>query len=57
MDQEKLIEKIKELAPSGRICCADARNLAEKLEIPYAEIGKACNQAGIRIAACELGCF
>lgn len=57
MDQEKIIEKLKELAPAGRICCADARKLAEQLEIAYAEIGKACDQAGIRIAACELGCF
>lgn len=57
MEQEKLIEKLKELAPTGRICCADARKLAENLNIAYAEIGKACDQVGIRISACELGCF
>lgn len=57
MDQEKVVEKLKEQAPTGKICCADARKLAENLKIPYAEIGKACDRAEIKIYGCELGCF
>ncbi len=57
MEQERIIEKLKELAPGGRISCADARKLAENLTVEKAEIGKACDQAGIKVSACELGCF
>ena len=57
MNQEKIIEKLKELAPGGRISCADARKLAENLQIEKSEIGKACDEAGIRVCACDLGCF
>ena len=57
MNQETIIEKLKELAPGGRISCADARKLAERLDVEKAEIGKACDEAGIRVFACDLGCF
>jgi hypothetical protein len=57
MDTKEVIEKIKELAPQGRISCAAARQLAEKLKIEYAEVGKACDAAGIKVCGCELGCF
>ena len=57
VEEKELIEKLKDLAPQGRISCSDARQLAEKLEIPYGVVGKACNEAKIKIFACELGCF
>lgn len=57
MDTKEIIEKIKELAPQGRISCADARQLAEKLNLEYAQVGKACDEAKIKMCGCELGCF
>jgi hypothetical protein len=57
LEDKDLIAKLKELAPQGKISCTEARQLAEKLEIHPADIGKACNEAKIKIYACELGCF
>jgi len=57
MDTKDLIEKLKDLAPKGRISCSDARQLAEELQIHPSEVGKACDEAKIKICACELGCF
>lgn len=57
MENKEIIEKIKALAHQGRISCADARQLAEKLNLEYRQIGKACDEAGIKISGCELGCF
>lgn len=53
----ELIEKIKELAPHGVISCADAHKLVEKLNLEYSQVGKACNEANIKVRGCELGCF
>ena len=57
MEGKELLEKLKELAPQGRISCSEARELAEKLKLNPSEIGKACDEAKIKIHACELGCF
>ena len=57
MDTKDLIEKIKELALQGKISCADARHLAEKIKLEYGQVGKACDEAGIKMCGCELGCF
>ena len=56
LDKE-LLEKIRELAPDGTITCREARELADKLGIPSSQVGKVCSEAGIKITACELGCF
>ena len=57
MEKEELLEKIKEIAPQGKVSCRAARQLAEKLGIHPSEVGKVCNDANIKIIACELGCF
>lgn len=57
VEGKELIQKLKDLAPQGRITCSDARQLADKLNIHPSEIGKACNEANIKICACEIGCF
>jgi hypothetical protein len=44
-------------APQGKISCPDLRQLAEKLNIEYSQIGKICDEAGIKIYGCALGCF
>jgi hypothetical protein len=57
MEAKELIEKLKELAPQGKISCSEARQLAEQLNIHPSEVGKACDEVKIKIYACELGCF
>ncbi|WP_054692227.1 hypothetical protein [Syntrophomonas palmitatica] len=57
IDKEQLVQKLKETYPGGRISCTEARELAEKLNVDPGDIGKACNEAKIKIFACELGCF
>ena len=57
LDKKLLLEKIRELAPDGTITCREARELADQLGIPSSQVGKVCSEAGIKITACELGCF
>jgi hypothetical protein len=40
-----------------RLVCAKAFDLAEKHDLTLRQIGEACNQAGIKIVKCQLGCF
>jgi hypothetical protein len=39
------------------LTCAEAFELAKKLEIEIMEVGRICNQNNIRIRKCQLGCF
>ena len=56
-DQKELMEKLKELFPQGRITCTEAHDLAREWDMDTRELGEACNEAGIKISGCELGCF
>ena len=54
----RLIEILK--ARSGeekRLPCPEAFKIANDLELSLAEVGKSCNELGIKIVACQLGCF
>lgn len=57
MGNKEIIEKVKALATEGKITCAAARQLAQELNVEYKQVGQACNDAEIKIYACELGCF
>ncbi|MCX5780762.1 MAG: hypothetical protein NTV45_08105 [Firmicutes bacterium] len=57
METQELMLKLIEIAPDGKISCTQARELAEKLGVQSSAIGKACNEAKIKIYSCELGCF
>ena len=50
-------ELLRERSSGGNIACSDARKIAEELDVPYKEVGKAANQMQIKIKSCELGCF
>jgi len=55
-----LIEKrLRSAAKSGRLKCADALAIADSLglDVSSREVGKVANEIGIRITACQLGCF
>ncbi len=57
MDKNELVKKLKELFPNGRISCTEARQVAVELNIELAEMGELCDEAGLKIYGCELGCF
>lgn len=57
MDTKELLEKVKEVAPHGKISCSEACALAEKLGLHPSEVGKVCNANDIKIFGCDLGCF
>ncbi len=53
----ELIEAVKAKATDGRATCTVLRKLAKDLGVPVRAVGDAANEAGIKIKACELGCF
>jgi hypothetical protein len=54
----RLVEVLKVRAGSEkRLACAETFKVARDLEVPVAEVGKACNELGIKIVHCQLGCF
>ncbi len=57
MNGQDVLKKLEETCPEKKITCSDARRLAGEWEIDARELGKICDQAGIKIVACELGCF
>jgi hypothetical protein len=57
MDLEQVKKEVEAAAQSGRIDCHDARALAERLGVPYSQVGKACDELKVKLHSCELGCF
>lgn len=57
MDLEEVKKAVQLAATEGVLSCQEARALAEKLEVAYTEVGKACNDTGVKVRYCELGCF
>lgn len=57
MDLEAVKAAVQAAATEGVLTCHDARALAERLGVDYGLVGKACDEAGIKIRMCELGCF
>jgi hypothetical protein len=57
MDLDEVKEAVKKEAKDGVLTCHDARALAEKLDVDYSLVGQACDDAGVKVRICELGCF
>lgn len=58
MDKKSISQRLLELSgPEKRISCTDARELAREAGTDYAAIGALCDELGIRVFGCELGCF
>jgi hypothetical protein len=57
LDLEQVKAEVEKAATEKVLTCHDARALAEKLGVDYPTVGKACNEAGIKVRICELGCF
>lgn len=45
------------LAKEGKLTCAEAHQLAEAEGVSLVVIGKAAQEAGVKICDCQLGCF
>ncbi len=57
-DKEKdLRERILFEAEGLKLPCSKAFNIASEVSVPVAEVGKACNEIGIKVVGCQLGCF
>jgi hypothetical protein len=54
---EKIRNMLLSACVDNRISCAAARRIAEEAGVPYKAVGDAANELGIRITACQLGCF
>jgi len=53
----EILKQTQEVAGRKKLSCHRAHVLAEDLAVPLADIGRVCNDEGIRIINCELGCF
>ncbi len=57
-ERRKLVlDGILGVARDGMLACRDALSLASRLGVPPGLVGKVCNEEGIRIVDCQLGCF
>ncbi|MHC4718280.1 MAG: hypothetical protein ACYS5V_15010 [Planctomycetota bacterium] len=57
MTEEQLREAVRAKAVDGRAACKVLLDMAAETGTPPAEIGRICNDLGIKIKACQLGCF
>jgi hypothetical protein len=57
MNKDELIKKLQETAQNGKLSCTKARELMEEFQVPKGQMGKICDDIGIKIFGCELGCF
>lgn len=54
---EVLKIELQAAALEGRLDCASAMALADRLNLPRKHVGAMADQMGIRIKNCQLGCF
>lgn len=61
MDKENILRKIEQHCvvkeEKKHLACASAFKIAEELEIPVSQVGAICNENGIKIKHCQIGCF
>jgi hypothetical protein len=54
----RLIETLKTQAgDEKRLACAEAFQIARDLDVPLADVGRTCDELGIKMMQCQLGCF
>nr|WP_319377305.1 hypothetical protein [uncultured Methanoregula sp.] len=57
MAADKIAKIFKEEGIDKQITCPKAFEIAEKHKVSKSEISTYCNEHGIKIRACQLGCF
>jgi hypothetical protein len=55
--EAKVKEAILLASTDKRISCSKARKIAKDFGVPVRYVGDLINELGIKIYACELGCF
>jgi len=55
--KETIAKALSDAGVTQVITCTQACTIAEKHAVSLDEIGKYCNSNGIKIRACQLGCF
>ncbi len=55
--QKLVVESAVEVNGRTMLSCARAFEIHRRHGIPLADIGRICNEKGIRLCACQLGCF
>lgn len=58
--QEDLQEMIREAAKAredNKVACKVLFDLAERTGTPIGQLARICDEMGIRVANCQLGCF
>jgi hypothetical protein len=57
-EAEQLRRAVRRLAgASGRVSCKALLALAVKAKVSPRRIGRLCDQLGVKIVGCQLGCF
>jgi len=54
---QEVLEAVRRAAVDGRVSCAALHELAERLGVPVPVVGRAADLLGVKITACQLGCF
>lgn len=54
---QTLLAAAKDVGGKKVIACKAAFKLAEEMGLTYKAMGELCNQAKVKIVACQLGCF
>ena len=57
MNETIIKARLREESREGKIPCAKALGIAEESGISPREVGRLANALGIKISACQLGCF
>jgi hypothetical protein len=55
--EKELRERILFEAEGLKLSCSKAFNIASEVKVPVAEVGKVCNEIGVKVVGCQLGCF
>jgi hypothetical protein len=54
----RLIERLKTQAGDDKhLPCTEAFVISRELDVPLAEVGRTCDELGIKVVQCQLGCF
>lgn len=55
--RENIKARIEAEAAGGRLSCPKALAIAAEMHCAPAVVGELCNEMGVKIAGCQLGCF
>lgn len=56
-EDDGLTSRLRQAVSGGKLSCKAAHQISSEVGVTIAEIGAACERAGIKIGRCQLGCF